>query len=187
MAQIKSVKKKFFEVSVPLTAAKVHVYGHSIEQFEGQIVKVDLTKSLRGKSLELRAKIKNNNGTLESTPIALELLSSYLRKAIRKGTDYVEDSFELDAKDAKLRIKPFLLTRRRVSRAIRNELRENARKFIEGHCKVRSAEEIFSDVTANKIQKELSHKLKKVYPLAFCEIRIIEIVPEKKIAEAGKQ
>lgn len=84
MAQIKSVRKKFFEVNVPLTAAKVHVYGHSPEQFDGQVVKVDLTKSLRGKSLELRARIKNNNGTLESTPVALELLGSYLRKAIRK-------------------------------------------------------------------------------------------------------
>lgn len=187
MAQIKSVRKKFFEVSVPLTAAKVHVYGHSAEQFEGQIVKVDLTKSLRGKSLELRAKIKNNNGVLESTPVALELLSSYLRKAIRKGTDYVEDSFEIETKDAKMRVKPFLLTRRRVSRAIRKELRENARKFIEGHCKVRSAEEIFSDVTANKLQKELSYKLKKVYPLAFCEIRVLEIIPEKKMTEAAKQ
>ena len=186
MAQIKSVRKKFFEVSVPLTAAKVHVYGHAVEQFENQVIKIDLTKSLRGKSLELRTKIHNNNGTLESTPISLELLGSYLRKAIRKGTNYVEDSFEIDCKDAHIRIKPFLLTRRRVSRAIRNELRKTAHKFIEGYCKVRSADEIFSDVTANKIQKELAYKLKKIYPLAFCEIRILEIVPEKKMTEAAK-
>src|SRR3989344_3682843 len=186
MAQIKSVRKKFFEVSVPLTAAKVHVYGHAVEQFENQVIKIDLTKSLRGKSLELRTKIHNNNGTIESTPISLELLGSYLRKAISKGTNYVEDSFEIDCKDAHIRIKPFLLTRRRVSRAIRNELRKTAHKFIEGYCKVRSADEIFSDVTANKIQKELAYKLKKIYPLAFCEIRILEIVPEKKMTEAAK-
>jgi len=35
--------------------------------------------------------------------------------------------------------------------------------------------EVASEVMANKIQKELSLKLKKIYPLALCEIRVLEL------------
>ena len=180
MAQIKGTKKKFFEVKVPLTATKVHVYGASPEELEGRVVRIDMTRSLRGKNLELRAKIKNNNGTLESIPVSLEVMPSYRRRSIRKGTDYIEDSFETECKDAKLRIKPFMIARKRVSRAIRNALREGAKKHLESYVKVRTAEEVFSEITSNKIQREISIKLKKIYPLALCEIRVAEIVPEKK-------
>lgn len=184
MAQIKGAKKRFFEVKLPLTATKIHVYGSTPEELEGKVIRVDMTRSLRGKNLELRAKLKNVNGTLEGMPMSLEVMPSYIRRSIRKGTDYVEDSFETECKDAKIRIKPFMLTRKRVSRAVRNALREGAKKHLESHVKVRTTEEIFSEVTSNKIQKELSFKLKKIYPLAFCEIRVIEIVPEKKMQTA---
>lgn len=187
MAQIKGSKKKFFEVKLPLTATKVHIYGASPEELEGCIIRVDMTRSLRGKNLELRAKVKNNNGSLEATPTSLEIMPSYIRRSIRKGTDYIEDSFETECKDAKLRVKPFMITRKRVSRAVRNALREGAKKHLEAHIKVRTAEEVFSEVTSNKIQKELSFKLKKIYPLAFCEIRVIEIIPEKKMQTAAAQ
>lgn len=187
MAQIKGAKKKFFEVKVPLTSTKVHVYGSSPEELEGRVVRIDMTRSLRGKNLEMKAKLKNVNGAIEGTPISLEIMQSYIRRSVRKGTDYVEDSFEVDCKDAKLRIKPFMITRKRVSRAVRNALREGAKKHLESHVKVRTAEEIFSEITSNKIQKEISLKLKKVYPLALCEIRHAFIVPEKKTQTAAKQ
>ena|SRR3989344_8950094 len=185
MAQ-KTTKKKFFEVKVPLTASKVHIFGPSPEALDGSVIRLDLTRSLRGKSLELKAKVKNVNGVLEAQLLALELFPYYIRRAIRKGTDYVEDSFEAECKDAKLRIKPFMLTRKHVSRAIRKALRETARKHLESYIKVRDLEEVFSEITTNKIQKELSLKLKKIYPLALCEIRIIELVPEKKVQQASQ-
>jgi ribosomal protein S3AE len=185
MAPIKGIKKKFFEVKLPITATKIHIYGSSPQAIEGNIIKLDMSKSLRGKNVELRAKIINKNSELEAYPISLEVMQSFIRRAIRSGTDYVEDSFEVICKDAKLRIKPFLLTRKRVSRPVLRELRNQARKFIEAYVTVRTIEEIFSELTTNKIQRELSLKLKKIYPLAFCEIRKVEIVPEKKIQSAS--
>jgi|SRR3989344_75659 len=185
MANIKSIKKKFFEVRVPLTASKIHVYGSNPEALDGNVIKLDMSKSLRGKNVELRARIINKNGELESTPLSLEVMQSYIRRAIRNGTDYVEDSFEVSCKDAKLRVKPFLLTRKRVSRPVLRELRNQARKYLEAYITVRTLEEIFSEITTNKIQRDLSLKLKKVYPLALCEIRKIEKVEEKKIQAAA--
>lgn len=186
MAQTKSVKKKFFEVKLPLTTTKVHILGYTPEELEGRVIKLDLTRNLRGKSIELKARIKNVSGSLEGVPMSMEVMPAYIRRVIRKGTDYVEDSFETECKDAKLRVKPFMITRKRVSRSIRRELRDLTKKHLEAHLKVRSAEEAFSEITSNKMQKELSLKLKKIYPLAFCEIRMIAIVPEARTQEAAK-
>lgn len=172
-------KKVFFEVTSQLTAAKIHLYGASAQELNGKIVKIDLTRSLRGKSLELKLRVKAEGDKLSGEPISLELMGSYIRRAFRKGADYVEDSFIADCKDAKAIIKPFMLTRNKVSRAVRKRLRDVTKDYLLGYLKTRTTKEIFTEIMTNKIQKELSLKLKKVYPLALCEIRIFEVIDEK--------
>ena len=39
---------------------------------------------------------------------------------------------------------------------------------------------IFDDLLKNQIQKQLSLKLKKIYPLSLCEIRILKIEKPKR-------
>src|SRR3989344_106665 len=174
----KNIKRDFYEVNAPLTATKIHLYAGTPEDLNGKVVKLDLTKSLRGKSLELKMKVKLEGEKLEAEPISAGLVSSYIRKMMRRGTDYVEDSFEAKCRDVKVRVKPFFITRKRVSRPVRNVLRETAKKFLEGYLKTRTAREIFSEIMANKLQKQLALKLKKIYPLALCEIRMFEVVGE---------
>jgi ribosomal protein S3AE len=176
----KGVKKTFFEVRTPLTATKIQLYGTSAEELEGKVVKLDLTRSLKGKNFELSLKVVKNEGVLEAEPIGIELLGSYIRRMMRVGIDYVEDSFVAECRDGKARVKPFMITRNKVSRAVRRELRNTARKFVEGHMKTRDTREIFTDIITNKMQKELFIRLKKIYPLALCEIRIFELVQDKK-------
>jgi len=172
----KTVRKKFFEVSIPLTSVKVHLYSYSPEDLVNNIVKIDLTKMMRGKNVELRAKVKLDNGELVGVLTSLQLLPIYLRRVIRRGTDYVEDSFEVNCKDSKLRIKPFMITRKRVSRAVRKAIRDTAKKHLESKIKVRTTKEIFSEIMTNKLQKELSLKIKKIYPLSLCEIRMLNVI-----------
>jgi ribosomal protein S3AE len=43
------------------------------------------------------------------------------------------------------------------------------------YAKGKTSEKIFEDILKNSIQKELSFKLKKIYPLSLCEIRIFKI------------
>lgn len=172
----KGSKKTFFEVRVPLTAAKVSLYGSTAEELVDKTIKLDLTRVLKGKNFELRLKTKLVDEKLEGEPVSLELMGSYIRRMMRTGADYVEDSFIVDCKDRKAIIKPFLITRNKVSRSVRKELRNTARKHLESYVKNHSSSEIFSELTTNKIQKELFLKLKKVYPLALCEIRIFEVI-----------
>ncbi|MAG27961.1 hypothetical protein CMI47_20745 [Candidatus Pacearchaeota archaeon] len=175
----KGLRKKFFEVETKVTGAKIEVYAFSPEEVDGQVVKLDLSRSLRGKNLDLKLKVKADGEKLVASPVKATLLATYIRKMMRRGVNYVEDSFEVDCRDARVRIKPFLITRKRVSRAVRNALSVAARKYLEGYVKVRTAEEIFSEIMANKIQKDMSLKLKKIYPLSMSEIRVFEVVGEK--------
>ena len=176
----KGLKKKFFEVSVPLISTKMHVYGYSPEDFNGKTIKIDMTRSLRGKGLELKVRIASENEKLQGALQNLNLFQSYIRRIIRKGTDYVEDSFEVESREHILRIKPFLITRKRVSRAIRKAIRESTRKYLEGKTKVMATKEIFSDIITNKIQRDIAQKVKKIYPLALCEIRQLNVVSALK-------
>ena len=174
----KGIEKDFFEVKAPLTATKILLYGGSVEDFNGKVVKLDLTRSLRGKSLELKFRVKTEGDKLEGIPIQTLLVGSYIRRMMRRGVDYVEDSFETECRDYIVRVKPFFITRRKVSRSIRNNLRLSSKKFLIGHLKTRNAEEIFGEIISNKLQRQLALKLKKIYPLALCEIRIFETIKE---------
>jgi len=183
----KGTKKGFFDVEAPLTSTKISLYASSKESLEGKTVKLDLTKNLRGKNLELKMKIANEKDKLIGKPESIQLMNSYIRRSVRKGTDYVEDSFEAECRDAVVRIKPLLVTRRRVSRAVLKSLRENTKKYLEAHLKTRNYEEIFSEIISNKLQKQLAVKLKKIYPLALCEIRSFEVISKKQIQENPEQ
>ena len=107
-----------------MTAIKISLYGSSQEEFDGKAVTLDLTKSLRGKNLLLKMKVKYQEGKLIALPVNVELAGSFIRRAMRRGSDYVEDSFEAECRDAFVTVKPFLITRMRVSRAVRKALRD---------------------------------------------------------------
>ncbi|MEK6855644.1 MAG: hypothetical protein AABX66_00630 [Nanoarchaeota archaeon] len=180
--QQKSKKKlvnKFFEVKAPLTSSKISLYGSSAESFQGKVVRIDLTRVLRGKNAELLLKLNVHGEDIEGEPISLNVFGSYIRRMMRGGIDYVEDSFDAECKDAFLTIKPFIITRKKVPRSLRNALRVEAQNYLKSICVPRTSLELFGDLMSNKIQKDLSLKLKKLYPLAFCEIRAFQIKRKK--------
>ncbi|MFH0831906.1 MAG: hypothetical protein V1886_03540 [archaeon] len=163
--------RKTVEIKIPLIGETVSIEG-TPEQVDGRTMKLDLTRILRGKSMEGIFVISSKN--LEAHPKKLNLLNFHIRRLIRKGTNYIEDSFDAKCKDVTLRIKPFLITRKKVSRSIRKAIRDRAKEIILDFCKERESAEVFSEVVASKIQKDLSVALKKIYPLAVCEIRVLE-------------
>lgn len=175
----KKLENKFFDVKVPLTSSKVVVYGSTAESFNGRTVKIDLTRNLRGKSVELVLKLAADGDEIEGEPHILQVFGAYIRRAMRSGIDYVEDSFDAECKDAFLRIKPFLIARKKIPRSLRNSLRLETQNYLKSICIPRTSLELFGDLMSNKIQRDLSLKLKKIYPLAFCEIRVFGIVRKK--------
>jgi len=166
-------KKKFYKIEIPALGKPVELFGNSLESFNNQTIKLDLTRMLRGKSIEVLFKINATNEKASAVPLKLTLLGFFIRRMLRTGIDYVEDSFSADCKEGKLRIKPFLIARKKVSRKVRKALRDTAREYITDYIKDKDFNGLIEDILSNKLQKSLSLKLKKVYPLSLCEIRMV--------------
>ena len=171
-------KKRFFDVEMPAIGKTTQLQAYELKEVDGRFIKYDLTRFLRGKGMEMKFKVEVKGDKATAEPKKMRLIRSYLRRMVRKGTNYVEDSFSTKMKEGTIRIKPFLITRRRVSRRVKKALREKAREELTNYAKDKTSKEIFDDILTNKLQKTLSLKLKKIYPLSLCEIRVLEIEKE---------
>ncbi|MBU2612122.1 MAG: hypothetical protein KKB62_00180 [Nanoarchaeota archaeon] len=178
MAQAKR-KKKFFNVEIPLIKKRTQLQAYEVKELGERFIKYDLTRTLKGKAAIITFRTKVNGEDVLVFPKELRLLPYYLRRMVRRGTNYVEDSFLAEAKDSQIRIKPFLVTRRKVSRAVRKALRNKAKEELTLWARDSTTEKIFDETLKNKIQKEISSKLKKIYPLSLCEIRVLKVEKEK--------
>lgn len=171
-------RKKFFDVEIPLINKQTQLQAYDLKELDGRFITYDLTRILRGKSMLLQLKVKVEDDKAIATPRKIKLMSYFLKRMVRKGTNYVEDSFSTECKDAQVRIKPALITRRKVSKAVRKALREKAREELIKYVKDKDFRTLFDDLLKNQIQKPLSLKLKKIYPLSLCEIRIFQVEKE---------
>ena len=178
MAQAKK-KKKFFDVEIPIIEKETQLQAYEIKELDGRIINYDLTRLLKGKNAIFQLNVKVNDNKTIVTPKQIKILPYFLRRMMRKGTNYIEDSFSLDCKDAVVKMKPFLITRRKVSRKVRKVLRDKAKEEMIKYAKEKTSVEIFGDIIKNEVQKNLSLKLKKIYPLSLCEIRIFKVEREK--------
>jgi len=156
-------KKRFFEIELPLINKQTQLQAYELKDLDG------------GKNTLIKLKLIFENEKIKTIPNEIKLLPCYLKRAVRKGTNYVEDSFSTNCKDAQLKVKPFLVTRKKVSRAVRRALRKLAKKELINYAKEKTTEEIFKDILRNQLQKPLSLKLKKIYPLSLCEIRVLKV------------
>jgi ribosomal protein S3AE len=184
MAKAKK-KKKFFEVEMPLIRRQTQLQAYEPKELDGRYIKYDLTRSLRGKSMLIKFKVNFKDDNLTTSPKEIKLMPYFLRRMMRKGTNYVEDSFSTQCEDAQIRIKPFLITRRKVSRAVRKALREKAREELINYVKDRPSMVLFEEILKNLLQKRLSLRLKKIYPLSLCEIRVLKV--EKELEKQTKE
>jgi ribosomal protein S3AE len=172
-------KKRFFTVQMPLIRKETQLQAFEAKELEGRYIKYDLTRLLKGKSSTITFKTAFDGENLLAKPKEFKLMAFYLKRMVRRGTNYVEDSFETECKDATVRLKPFLVTRRKVSRAVRKALRNKTKEELEKWAKESTSEKMFEEVLKNKVQRELSTTLKKIYPLSLCEIRVINVVEKE--------
>jgi len=178
MAQAKR-KKKFFDVEISLINKETQLQAYELKELDGKFIEYDLTRILRGKSMLLQSKVTVKGERAIATPTKIKLMPYFLKRMVRKGTNYIEDSFSTKCKDAQIRIKPFLISRKKISRAVRKALREKAREELINYVKDKTTERLFEEILKNQIQKPLSLKLKKIYPLSLCEIRVLEVEKAK--------
>jgi len=180
-------RKKFVEAEIPLINKKIQLVGNTIEDLKNKTIKLDLTRQLRGKSIEATLKINIEKDKAIAKPKKIVLLPYFIRRMIRKRTSYVEDSIITPTQESMVKIKPFLITRKKVSRVVRKTLRNLTKNWIEDYLAEKNDDELFEDILSNNLQKPLSLKLKKTYPLSLCEIRVLEVLRPLKPEEIPKK
>ena len=151
------------------------------EQLHQKTIKLDLTRKLRGKGVVITFNIFNEEGKLIAAPKKIEIVKAYVRKVVRKRADYVEDSFVARCADIRAVVKPLLVTRKKVSRVVRKNLRNTTKEFLLEYLKERNYNDICQELIDGTLQKTLLPKLKKVYPLSFCDLRIFETKEIEKL------
>ena len=188
-----AIRKKFIGVEIPLLKTEIPVLG-TPASLKSKTIKLDLTRKLKGRALEAVFQIFSNEENLVAYPKKLKLMTSFIRRMMRKKTSYVEDTFKAKCSDISCIIKPFLITRKKVSRAVRKNLRNTSRELILKYVKEKNYIDLCNDILNKELQQTILLRLKKIYPLSFCEIRVIETKdldkaekPEKKIGETSKE
>ena len=189
----KPKKKKFFDVEIPLIKDKTEILAYAPEDLQDKTIKIDMTRRLRGKSLDLVFKIQVEGEKAEAIPKKLRVLPFFIKHMLRKNISYIEDSIKTESKQSNIIVKPFLITRKKVSRAVRKTIRNSARNWIIDYIKTKTDIDLFADILDGKLQKPLSLKLKKIYPLSLCEIRMLEVknplekTTEKSVKKPAKK
>lgn len=171
-----AIKRKLFDIHLTAADIVVQVFGASADSLKDKIIALDLTRFLKGRSCEAKFKIIKKDDKLLGDIFSFAIPQSYIKRLIGHDISIIEDSFIVKSSNGKLRIKPFLITRNKVHRSVRTELRKQAKEEIESFCANKSKEEIFNAVVNSTIQRIMLKKLKKVYPLGICELRKVEIV-----------
>ena len=151
------------------------------KELVGKSIKADLSALAKGKLGEIKGKIREvKEGKIFADPTGIKLYPSYIKRFVRRGVSKIDESFIVETSDKIIvRIKPTLITRKRVSRNVQTALRKETKEFLVKLFASQKLDEIFGGVISGEIQKKLSKKLKKVYPLSFCEIREFFIVKKK--------
>ncbi len=168
-------KKKFFDVRLEVLDSIVPLLTTNADLLIGRVVKLDLTKILKGKNCEAKFLVKKIENEMIGEIYSFTIYPSYIRRLIGHNISIVEDSFVVKAQDCALRIKPFLITRKKVHRSVMKALRDDARDFLEKTAVERTRDQIFQAVITGILQRQLSKRLKKVYPLAVCELRVVKV------------
>ncbi len=174
-------KKIWFNIVAPKEFGH-HVIGETSafesQQLVGRKVKVSLMNLLndpKKQNIQITFKIigvRDNNAVTEIT--SYSLVSGFIKRLVRKGRNKIEDSFITETKDKiKVKIKPIMVTRSKTQRSRLTAIRKMAKEFIIEKAKTQSLSDIIQDIISTRTQRELKGKLKKIYPIAVCEFRVI--------------
>ncbi len=185
---LKMAKKKFYPVYVKdLWQDEVcSVLSPSLESLIGKDLKLSLSDFVRAKRGDILVKVdKVEDGKAFASIFGLRLFFSYIRRFVRKGVTKIDMSFNVGVKEGNVRIKLLLVTRKKVKSSVEKALRIETVKFAEKSFGGEKGKEVVLSVLRSDFQKKLGVKLKKIYPLALCEIREVRFVEGVKDEEVS--
>ncbi|MEK6816289.1 MAG: hypothetical protein AABY09_01640 [Nanoarchaeota archaeon] len=148
------------------------------ESLVGRSIRVNLmtmTRDPKKQNFSVSFKVKEIKGSDAHTELArYEMGTVHIKRVVKRGKDKVDDSFVVTTSDnVQLRVKPFLITKNKVQHSVLTTLRKVSREFIESEAKGKSCSDFWVSVLSSDLQRSMRGVLKKIYPLALVEIRML--------------
>jgi small subunit ribosomal protein S3Ae len=175
-------KKKWVTIFAPKSMGETPLgesYLEDTSVVEGRVVKINLmqiTGDVKNQNAEVKFEITGGkDNKLETKIIGYYFSPGTIRRFMRRHTSRVDDALILLTQDGvKIRIKPFALTKSKVTKSVEYTLRLTMKEEIMNMVKKTPYEALFMSVLKYQLQKELREKLSKIYPIKNLEIRILE-------------
>jgi small subunit ribosomal protein S3Ae len=138
----------------------------------------DLTNDFRKSHIKLFFKIHHvEESNAHSVFVGHTLTSDYLRRMIRRKRSKVDGVYDVKTKDgAKLRVKPFATTDKRVQNSQRKIVRETMKKTIADQALKRTLSEFMKDIIDGKLGSDIYKGCKKLYPVRRVEVYKTEVL-----------
>ncbi|MBI5872425.1 hypothetical protein HZB88_05095 [archaeon] len=154
-------------------------FAEFLNNIKGRTVRADLgmltdNQKKQGFSLKFVITGIDDAGNALTQLKKCEMNQILTKRLARKGKARIEDSFIIECKDAKARIKPFLIAKENLLKSRQAGIRKKVFILISEFCKPKTFSEVITSIISNELQKKIRAETRKIYPLILCEIRVIE-------------
>jgi len=178
---LKKGKKKWYQIQAPDFISK-NSLGETTSIDPKNLINKHLSKGLSEVTNDPKmqnAKITFTiNNVIDNKCLTIvsgyELVSSYLRRAVKVGKDRIDDSFIAETKDkVKIRVKPFIVTKFKCNNSIKRSIRDTAREILIKEASSYDFNQFLTEIIFHKIQSQIKEKVTKIYPVTLAEVRMI--------------
>lgn len=135
-----------------------------------------LTNDMKKQNMRVTFKVtKLEEDGAHTELVKYELITAFLKRLVKRDRSKIEDSFLAQTKDSiNVRIKPLIVTKNETNGIIESKLRNEIRDFLIKSIKTIDYNELFMSIINHGLQNSLRDNIKKIYPIASSEIRILE-------------
>ncbi len=186
-AKIKVVKREWYEVQAPKQFGRAiigEITSSDPKSLIGRSLNIplsELTRNMRLQGIHLKLRIHDVSTKRAVTIVeGYEVLSSMLKRYVRRNRTRIDDSFVVETKDKiKVRVKPLLITAFKSKGDVSRNLALTARELVYKEISNMSYDDFVTAIVNHRLQSSLIRKLAKIYPVKYFEIRRFEITKAK--------
>ncbi len=188
VSRIKAKKKLWFTITAPKIFGNKDIgesYLSAPASAVGRTLKSnlrELTGNVRDQNVYISFRIIGVEGNLlRTSSFGYELTPAYVKRMVRKNTSRIDDYFALKTKDdSSVIVKTLLITRNRIQRSVRTELRKQLKEQLEGEISSLDFDTLLSNFVTFRVQMAIKKRLGKVYPLKEVAIRVLQLKGNRK-------
>ena len=181
--------KKWYNVLAPESFDNVTV-AETLAEDESTLIKrvtevslQDITNDFRKSHIKLFFEIYEIDGSNAKTRfIGHTLTSDYLRRMIRRKRSKVDGIYDVITRDgARVRIKPFATTDRRIQNSQKRVIRDLMKKTIGKQATASTLSGFIKYIIDGKMGSEIYKSCKKIYPVKRVEIYKTHVISQPTI------